>query len=211
MQKDPIRPEVGSGKAEPQPALEPISSPNMPAAWAGDPDKSRLLTWGDFFLIFAVDAPQVTAVFDPRSVKNPHIVKNPPIKYPYSLTAFYHRDRKPHGHPSHRPVLSVTIEQLTINIIAAMGGSSSESYVPPPMLCQFHGSAHLNFGRYEGSLDPEAAYAVLVERARSALGVTGDPTHIERPGAAKSGCLVFLACLSGLGGAAVESLRVLAQ
>lgn len=141
---------------EPLELLSLSTFPTMPLSWAGNPATSQLLAWGDFYLVFAVDAPPIGAIADPSLAKL--------MQYPYSLTAFYHRDKNPHG-PSARPVFSCTIEK---------------SPVADRIMGVFVGGHRIQAGHYSGPMEPEAALRALSDLAREHLGVSGEPDHIGR-------------------------------
>lgn len=199
-------------KPQPLDLLSLLKTPSLPLAW-GNPDKGTLFAWGDFYLVLAIDAPMFGAL------NNPEWINNPPMRYPYSLIAFYHQERSPHG-PSARPVLAVTLEQVTAagKRMMAQGKGDPDGPPGPPMLCAFTSGAHLNYGPYPGELREEPVIAALIEKAREHLPVVGDPVPLGKPadayghpatgmpkekpkisGARNSGCAGRLVALVSLG------------
>jgi hypothetical protein len=162
------------------PLIELTKFPTMPAPFSSI-DPGEAWVWGDFVLLLQV-RPKLMA--HAISAMTGQQIGPVPMEYPYAVTAFYRKDRNPHG-PSSRPIAVATLEQADYAaIIAQMGGSKDavkdlglgESKSTVHGL--FTAGAHLNFGDYNGPLTLDAARERLFDCLRSHLSLSGEPIKI---------------------------------
>ena len=175
-------------QASPQPSvpkntvfalLELTKWPTLSAPWSSV-DAGETWVWGDFFLTFQKK---------PKTVQGKK-AEDRVITYHYAMLVFYRIDRNPHG-PSHRPIMTVALEQTDTGMLAkkldkkldsevgeflraAYGGSK----MGPLMIGLFTGETHLNFGEYEEDTSPQAVKRKFLEILRRQLGVSGQPKMI---------------------------------
>jgi len=104
------------------------------------------------------------------------------MTYHYAMSVFYRIDRNPYG-PSHRPIMTLPLEQADIGMLAKMLGSEAGkllqaeggSKMGPLMIGLFTGETRLNLGEYEGDTSPQVVKRRLFEILGRQLGVSGQP------------------------------------
>jgi hypothetical protein len=148
----------------------PLSSSQPGEAWI----------WGDFVLILQIQ-PKIVA----QAMHQITRTSQPPISpfdYPCAVSAYYRKDRNPHG-PSSRPILVACLEKSNRSADAAMRakGFNPPSYGPqgpPTMIGLFSSSGHENHGIYRGADDfgsvRERLFSIIAERIQP----SGEPVQI---------------------------------
>lgn len=106
------------------------------------------------------------------------------MTYHYAMSVFYRIDKNFHG-PSHRPIMTVTLEQADIGMLAKMLGSEAGdlqaeggSKMRPLMIGLFTGETRLNLGEYEGDTGPQAVKGRFFDILGRQLGVSGQSKMI---------------------------------
>jgi len=196
--------------------LELTKWPTLPAPWSSV-DAGETWVWGDFFLTFQK---KPKTVLDLTMEMQGKKAEYRGMTYHYAMSVFYRIDRNPHG-PSHRPIMTVALEQADMGMLAKMLGSEAGellqaeggSKMGPLMIGLFTGETRLNLGDYEGDTSSQAVKRRFFEILARQLGVSGQPKmigdlaqahgHPETGLPAKkknSGCApVILLCI-GIGG-----------
>lgn len=161
--------------------LELTKWPTLPAPWSSV-DAGETWVWGDFFLTFQKKPKTVLDLaLEMQGKKAEYRVMN----YHYAMSVFYRIDRNPHG-PSHRPIMTVALEQADMGMLAQMLGSEAGellkaegvSKMGPLMIGLFAGETRLNLGNYEGDTSPKAVKRRFFEILGRQLGVSGQPKMI---------------------------------
>lgn len=149
----------------------PMSSSEPGEAWV----------WGDFVLTLQVRPKVVDEVaHEIVGMKSQNPV---PLEYPFAMSAFYRKDRNPHG-PSSRPILVATLERANYSALLKRLGPEASAMNPgltgmgPVMQCLFTPEAHLNFGGYHEPLTAERARNHLLRVLGERLPVDGEPVKI---------------------------------
>lgn len=196
--------------------LEMTKWPTLPAPWSSV-DAGETWIWGDFFLTFQK---KPKTVLDLTMEMQGKKAEYRGMTYHYAMSVFYRIDRNPHG-PSHRPIMTIALEQADMGMLAKMLGSEAGellqaeggSKMGPLMIGLFTGETRLNLGDYEGDTSSQAVKRRFFEILGRQLGVSGQPKmigdlakahgHPETGLPAKkknSGCApVILLCI-GIGG-----------
>lgn len=158
--------------------LELTNWPTLPAPWSSV-DAGETWVWGDFFLTFQK---KPKTILDLALESEGKKAENQGIIYHYAISVFYRIDRNPHG-PSHRPIMTIALEQADTGMLAKMLGDKAGGLVQaevgnkmgPLMIGLVTGKARLNFGKYEGNTSPQAIKRRFFEILRQQLGVDGQP------------------------------------
>lgn len=180
----------------------------------------RDLGWGDFFLTFQKKPKIVLDLIMEMQGKNAEKAEYRGMTYHYAMSVFYRIDRNPHG-PSHRPIMTIALEQADMGMLAKMLGSEAGEILQaeggskkgPLRIGLVTGKMRLSLGDYEGDTSPQAVKRRFFEILDRPLGVGGQPKmigdlaqahgHPETGLPAKkknSGCApVILLCI-GIGG-----------
>lgn len=219
-QSHPCQPNPQSSKS-PKSMFAPIDLTQwhtLPAPWSSiDPGETWI--WGDFFLTFQKKPKTILDIAAEMQGKKSRFET---VSYHYAMSVFYRIDRNLHG-PSHRPILTASLEQANMDLIAEMLGTDAGQQqnkgnsLGPLMLCLFTSESHLNFGEYTGDTSPQVVRQVFFELLAQQLGVSGQPKMIGTIAQAhghpetglppstkkKSGCapviLLVLSCLGVVG------------
>jgi hypothetical protein len=196
--------------------LEMTKWPTLPAPWSST-DAGETWIWGDFFLTFQKKPITVLELSMEMQGKK---AENQGMTYHYAMTVFYCIDKNPHG-PSHRPIMTVALEQADMGVLANMIGikvgdliqSESDSNMGPLMLGLFAGKTRLNLGEYEGETNSQEVKRKFFEIIGQQLELSGQPKMIGDLGQAhghpetglpakkkESGCAPVILLFSGIGG-----------
>lgn len=199
--------------------LELTKWPTLPAPWSSV-DAGETWVWGDFFLTFQKNPKTVLDLTKEMQGKK---AEYRGMTYHYAMSVFYRIDRNPHG-SSHRPIMTLALEQADMGMLAKMLGSEAGelleaeggSKMGPLMIGLFIGETRLNLGEYESDTSPQSVKRRFFEILGRQLEASGQPKMIGDLAQAhgnpetglpakkkKSGCLsVILFCI-GLGGLGV--------
>ncbi|WJW74701.1 hypothetical protein QVG61_09325 [Thiohalobacter sp. IOR34] len=202
--------------------LELTKWPTLPAPWSSV-DSGETWIWGDFFLTFQKNPKTVLDLtMDIQGKKG----EFRGMTYHYAMTVFYRLDKNPHG-PSHRPIMTIALEQADMGILASLLSSDDGSLLQAEagskmgqlVIGLFTGDARLNLGEYEGDVSPQAVKERFFEILGRQLGVSGRPKmigdlakahgHPETGLPAKknnSGCAPVIVLCIGIGGLGVWGL-----
>ncbi len=161
--------------------LELTKWPTLPAPWSSI-DDGETWVWGDFFLTFQKKPKTILDLTMEMQQKKSEYQG---MTYHYAMSVFYRIDRNPHG-PSHRPIMTVALEQADMGMIARMlDGEASDllqagsgSTMGPLMIGLFAGETRMNLGEYEGDVSPQAVKRRFFEILGRQLGVSGQPKMI---------------------------------
>lgn len=161
--------------------LELTKWPTLPAPWSSV-DDGETWVWGDYFLTFQK---KPKTVLDLAMEMQQKRAEHRGITYHYAMSVFYRIDRNPHG-PSHRPIMTVALEQADMGMLADMLGNLAGEHIQaevgskmgPLMICLFVGEARLNLGEYEGDTNPQVVKRRFFEILGRQLGVSGQPKMI---------------------------------
>ena len=207
------------------PLLELTKWPTLPAPWSSIDDGETWI-WGDFFLTFQKNPKTVLDLAMEMQGKK---VGRQGVIYHYAMSVFYRINRNPHG-PSHRPIMTVALEQADMGMLTNMFDSEirellrveADSKMGPVMIGLFTGKTRLNFGEYEGDICPQAVKRKFFEILRRQLGVSGQPKmigdlaqthgHPETGLPAKkknSGCAPIILLCIGIGGLGIWALTLI--
>ena len=155
--------------------------PTLPAPWPSV-DGGETWIWGDFFLTFQK---KPKTVLDLTMEMQGKKAEYRGMTYHYAMSVFYRIDRNPHG-PSHRPIMTVALEQADMDMLAKMLGSEAGEFLQaegggkmgPLMIGLFSGETRLNLGEYEADASPKAVKRMFFEILGGQLGVSGQPKMI---------------------------------
>ena len=160
--------------------LELTKWPSLPAPWSSV-DSGETWVWEDFFLTFQK---KPVTVLDLTMKMQGKKSEHSGITYHYAMSVFYRINKNPHG-PSHRPIMTVALEQADMGMLEKMFGSEAGDILQAedigemePMIGLFTGEAHLNLGEYEGDVSPQAVKTRFFEILGHRLGVSGQPKMI---------------------------------
>ncbi len=161
--------------------LELTKWPTLPAPWSSV-DSGETWVWGDYFLTFQ-KKPQM--LLDVAMEMQGKTSEYRGMTYHYAMTVFYRADRNPHG-PSHRPIMTVALEQSDMSMLARIAGinidellqSKAGSGMGPMMLGLFTGDARFNLGDYNGAVAPQAIRNQFFKIIGDHLGLSGQPKMI---------------------------------
>ena len=161
--------------------LELTKWPTLPAPWSSI-DDGETWVWGDFFLTFQKKPKTILDLTMEMQQKKSEYQG---MTYHYAMSVFYRIDRNPHG-PSHRPIMTVALEQADMGMIARMLDeeasdllqAGSGSTMGPLMIGLFAGETRMNLGEYEGDVSPQAVKRRFFEIIGRQLGVSGQPKMI---------------------------------
>lgn len=161
--------------------LELTKWPTLPAPWSSV-DAGEAWVWGDFFLTFQK---KPKTVLDLTMEMQGKKAEYRGMSYHYAMSVFYRIDRNPHG-PSHRPIMTIALEQADLGMLARMLGSEagellqaeSGSKMGPMMIGLFTGEKRLNLGDYEGDTSSQAVKRRFFEILARQLGVSEQPKMI---------------------------------
>ena len=162
------------------PLLELTKWPNLPAPWSSV-DSGETWVWGDFFLTFQTKPKSVLDLTMEMQGKKSEFQG---IIYHYAMSVFYRIDKNPHG-PSHRPIMTIALEQADMSMLTKMlGNNAGESLqakvgsTMPLMIGLFTGETRLNLGSYEGDTSAQTVKRKFFEILGQQLGVSGQPRLI---------------------------------
>jgi hypothetical protein len=161
--------------------LELTNWPSLPAPWSSL-DAGETWVWGDFFLTFQL---KPKTIFDLIMEMQGKKAEYRGMTYHYAMTVFYRIDRNPHG-PSHRPIMTIALEQADMDIVANMLGSEAgellqvegENRDGPLMIGLFTCKLRYNLGKFEGDISPQAVKRKFFDILRQQLVVSGQPKMI---------------------------------
>lgn len=104
--------------------------------------------------------------------------------YHYAMSVFYRIDKNPHG-PSHRPIMTIALEQTDMSMLIKMFGNDAGDLLQaelgntmPLMIGLFTGETRLNLGSYEGDTSAQTVKWKFFEILGQQLGVSGQPRMI---------------------------------
>jgi len=156
--------------------------PSMAAPWSSV-DSGETWVWGDYFLTFQKGPKSMIEVLNEMQGEKPKPELQGMI-YHYAITVFYKLGKNPFG-PSHRPVLSVALEQANFNIAAKMMGLDPKQVqedmggsMGAVMIGMFTKELRQNLGNLEGEITPKTAREQLFIVVSRALGLSGQPKMI---------------------------------
>lgn len=171
--------------------LEVASMPSLPAPWSSV-DSGETWIWGDFFLTFQRKPKVAFDVLMEMLGKKDRYQR---IVHQYAMSVFYRVAKSPHG-PSHRPIMTVALEQVDIKegkkviqgakpelrkwlarLLTSLTEDSGDD-MGPLMIGLFRNGAHANFGEYDGAIDRAAVRERFFDILRPQLGVSGKPKLI---------------------------------
>lgn len=162
--------------------LELTKWPTLPAPWSSV-DTGETWVWGYFFLIFQKKPKTVLDLTIEMQGKK---AEYRGMTYHSAMSVFYRIDRNPHG-PSHRPIMTVALEQADMDMLAKKLGNEAgellqaegDSKMGPLMIGLFTGETRLNLGDYEGDTSSQAVKRRFFEKLGQQLGVSGQPKMIS--------------------------------
>lgn len=161
--------------------LELTKWPTLLAPWSSL-DADETWVWGDFFLTFQK---KPKTVFDLTMEMQGKKAEYRGMTYHCAMSVFYRINRNPHG-TSHRPIMTVALEQANMGMLAKMlgseagelhqaeGGSRMESL----MIGLFTRETRLNLFEYEGDTRPQTVKRRFFEILGRQLGLNGQPKMI---------------------------------
>ncbi|MCF7990940.1 MAG: hypothetical protein K9M02_10905 [Thiohalocapsa sp.] len=161
--------------------LELTEWPTLPAPWSSV-DDGETWVWGDFFLTFQQEP---KTVLDLTMEMQGTKAERGAMTYHYAMSVFYRIDRNPHG-PSHRPIMTIALEQADMGMLAKMLGNQAGelfqaaggSTMGPLMIGLFTGETRMNLGDYNGDTSRQSVKRRFFEILGRQLGVSGRPKMI---------------------------------
>ena len=185
-----ITPQSTHLQASPQPSssqksvfalLELTKWPTLPAPWSSV-DSGETWIWEDYFLTFQK---KPKTILDLTMEMQGKKAEHQGMTYHYAMSVFYRIDRNPHG-PSHRPIMTIALEQTDMGMLAkTLGSEAGEllqaeggSKMGPLMIGIFTGETRMNLGDYQGEQSPQAVKRRFFEILGRQLGVGGQPKLI---------------------------------
>ncbi len=163
------------------PLMELTKWPTLPAPWSSV-DSGETWVWGDYFLTFQT---KPKTVLDLTMEMQGKKAEYRGMIYHYAMSVFYRIDRNPHG-PSHRPIMTVALEQADMGMLAKILGSEAGellqsedgSKMGPQMIGLFTGETRFNLGDYDGEQSPQAVKRRFFEILGRQLEVDSQPKLI---------------------------------